>query len=263
MGEIGTYVLTHVTSRKFYVGSSGQLTKRIDRHYRELNSKKHHNKPLQDLWDKCPKLEISFFYTETRDDAYNLEQDLLDRYKSSDELLNIGITVKGGDNLTRNPNRKEIVEKILKSLKEKLKVLTSLERKLLYGRPGKKNGMFGRKHTEKTRKQMSLKKKGKPGIKGRKASPEVRARLSLMASKRIGVKNPFFGKKHTEEYKKRMSEKIKTLGLKPPNSRKVSVDGVEYESLTEGARQLGIGPALMFYRLKSKKDKYSGYQYID
>jgi hypothetical protein len=87
--------------------------------------------------------------------------------------------------------------------------------------------------------------------------------------------NPFKGKTHTtevkeilgkinskpksEEHKRKISETLK--GNKPGNMRKVIVDGIEYESLSYAARQVGIPTATMKNRLKSPK--FDNYKYKD
>jgi hypothetical protein len=85
--------------------------------------------------------------------------------------------------------------------------------------------------------------------------------------------NPFRGKTHSEEHKQKLKEinsnpkseehkrKIsETLkGNKPGNMRKVIVDGVEYESLSYAARQIGIPISTIKGRLKSPK--FDNYRY--
>ncbi len=236
MSEIGVYVLTHSGTGKIYVGSSGQLTVRLDRHFRELKLGTHHNKPLQDVWNRHPRLLITLFPTETREEAYALEKELIDKNRPSGLLLNVGSDVRGGDNLTHNPDRDEIVKKRVAAIKARYSNLTDYERKLIWGRAGPLNGMYGRTHTPEAKVVQSARAKGNRYSVGRKASDETKKTLSAIH---------------------------KALRLKPANSRKVVVGGVVYESLTEASRQLGISPALMIYRLKGKSKKHTDYHYID
>lgn len=73
-----------------------------------------------------------------------------------------------------------------------------------------------------------------------------------------GMNNPFFGKKHSEETKKRLSEKRK--GKKPSNMKRVIIDNVVYESLTEASNQTGIPSPTILWRIKSKNKKYENYK---
>lgn len=87
--------------------------------------------------------------------------------------------------------------------------------------------------------------------------------------------NPFKGKTHkpeviqklkesnskpkSEEHKQKISQTLK--GNKPGNMRKIIVEGTEYESLSEGARKIGIPTSTIKNRLKSPK--FDNYKYKD
>lgn len=257
MNDIGAYLLVDVKTGKFYVGSSQDVEKRIKQHLSDLRAKRHHCSNLQDIWDKNQFLEEYVYPTETREEAYALEQELLDKHKGSDLLLNIGLSVVGGDNLTNNPRREEIIAK----MQERRCSMSPQERKI-FGSIGEKNGMWGKTHTTEAREKISKANLGNKHRVGHALSDEHKKLLSEVASQRTGEKNPFFGKVHSDETKKRISETKKLQGLKPMNTRQVLVNGVIYESVTEAGRQLGIAPALLVHRLQSTKEKYSGYQYL-
>ena len=65
----------------------------------------------------------------------------------------------------------------------------------------------GKKHTEETKRKLSLAMKGKASNKkGKKLSDETKNKMSLAKlGKNKGSDNPFFGKRHTGESKRRMS----------------------------------------------------------
>jgi hypothetical protein len=69
----------------------------------------------------------------------------------------------------------------------------------LYGRKGEENGMFGKSHSEHTKKLISEK------AKGRKVSDETRVK---MRPRQTGKNNHFFGKSHNQETRKTISEKL-------------------------------------------------------
>lgn len=267
MSTLGTYVLTDAKTRKFYVGSSKDIEKRIERHIRDLNMEEHHCLPLQSLWNKHSRLIETVFPTETREEAYELEQDLINRNLDSPSLLNVGMGVRGGDNLTRNPEREAILEKIRASLKTTIALMTPLERKLLYGKNGAANGMFGRTHSEETRRKISeINSRPENASRSKKRlaalvkTSDYRQKCSARAKLRTGEKNTFFGKHHTDDTKAILREKCK--GILPPTLRPVVIDGNRYLYLTDASRKLGISPALLVYRLQSAKEKYSSYQYL-
>lgn len=78
---------------------------------------------------------------------------------------------------------------------------------------------------------------------------------------RSGKNNPFYGKIHSSKTKKKLSES--RMGKKPSNIRKVKINDIIYESLSEASKKLGIGSALIIYRIKSKNSKYENYEYVD
>ena len=110
----------------------------------------------------------------------------------------------------------------------------------LKGKPTGKKGILNPTHSE-------WMKKNNP-FKGKTHTNEVKEILSKINSK-----------PKSEEHKRKISETLK--GNKPGNMRRVIVDGVEYESLSYAARQIGIPTSTMKNRLKSPK--FDNYKYKD
>ena len=208
------------------------------------------------------------------------------------EGYNISLGGDGGDTISNNPRKYEISKKISESNKGRFigktnsketreKISNALKGKFV----GNKNPNYGKNHTdeakdkirkkalgrvvsEETRKKISIKTKGKKGVVW---TDEMRQKLSESRKQN----NPFKGKQHTlevrlflskinskpksEEHKRKISETLK--GNKPGNMRKVIVDGIEYESLSHAARQIGIPTSTMKNRLKSTK--FDNYKYKD
>lgn len=266
MTKPGAYILRDIISRKFYIGSSGDPDNRYQQHLSTLKSNTHQSVNLQALWN-LGNVEFSciVFPTETLEDARALEQALITENLDNPLMLNIGMSAVGGDNITRNPNREEIVKKISVGLKRRnAKARENPEewKKLYPGCIGVASGMFGRTHTPEAIAKMKAATIGRVWHSGykQKLSDEQRAERSKQASERVGERNSFFGKTHSEETKEKI--RLSRIGNIPANSKKVEVDGVVYESLTEASRQFGISPALMVYRINSDKPKYSGYKYL-
>lgn len=102
--------------------------------------------------------------------------------------------------------------------------------------------------------------------KGRKLTQEHKDKISKATS---GENNPFYGKTHTSQvteklrensigrkWKEETKQKLsKTLKSRPDitNPRKCKVKNVEYSSLAEAAKMLGIGKSLLRYRLDFAK----------
>lgn len=99
------------------------------------------------------------------------------------------------------------------------------KKKMGEAKKGKPTWMKGKHHSEETKKKMSEAKKGRVSpMKGKKRTAETIAKLT--------------GRKHTEETKKKMSEL--RMGTAAPNGKRVTVDGIEYESLKKAMIKTGI-----------------------
>lgn len=71
---------------------------------------------------------------------------------------------------------------------------------------------------------------------------------------RRGGGNPFHGRSHSDETKRKMSESSQRLGTK-----KISADGVVYNSRKEAADALGVCPQAITHRVKTRE----GYFYLE
>lgn len=243
-----------------YVGSTGELLKRIHRHYRDLDNKNHHCLPLQEAYNNGERFVVTLIRCESRESAFTFEQMLITKHEMDNTLLNIGRHSKGGDNLTRHPDREEIIERRIASQQAMYDDMSEEERKLVYGRSGELNGMYGKTHTEEVKQANRELHTGNTYRTGFKATEETKAKMSEIASKRIGELNPFHGKKHTPETKQKLAEALK--GKLPANTNKLEIDGVVYNSQAEASRILGVSGGTITYRIKSKNPQYSGYKVI-
>lgn len=257
INDVAYVYCLYTSDGRVYVGSARSLVKRIERHYRDLAKKRHHNHPLQQTYNSGERFTLEFFRCESRESAFTFEQMLITKYEEEGNLLNVGRHSKGGDNLTRHHRRDEIIAKRIESQKALYDSLTSDERKVKWGRSGELNGMFGKTHTEEVKEVFRKRHTGNKYRLGMKATAETKAKLSYVASQRVGESNPFFGKKHTEETRKKLA--FANKGKKPINTNKIEIDGTIYESQSDAAKALGISAALITYRLKKNK---SGYRVI-
>ena len=277
------YKTTNLINQKFYVGKdpqnnpnyygSGKRLKLAIQKYGLDNFKK-------EIIEVCNTLE----------EPNAREKFWIKEFNAINEGYNISLGGDGGDTISNNPRKNEIGKKISESNKGRSigktnsketreKISKALKGKFL----GNKNPNYGKNHTDEakdkirkkalgrvvsdeTRKKLSIKNKGKKGFvwtdemrqklsesrknnnpfKGKTHTPEVRARLSEINKK-----------PKSEEHKRKISETLK--GNKPGNMRKVIVDGIEYESLSYAARQIGIPTSTMKNRLKSPK--FDNYRY--
>ncbi len=109
--KCGVYRIKCLINGYFYVGSSCNMEKRIKTHLRSLQRQCHHNIFLQRVFNKYGRESFTVRFKETDgiEAARELEQKYLDLYSGLKRCMNIGISASGGDNLTLNPNRKNII----------------------------------------------------------------------------------------------------------------------------------------------------------
>jgi group I intron endonuclease len=269
----GIYKIINIVNNKFYIGSSKELSKRWTQHKSKLKYNKHGNIILQRSWNKYGKECFIFEIIEECDVAFLLEREqfFLDTLKP---YYNIGLKSSGGDNLTNHPNRDEIIQKMSDGVRERYLNWSDDERKTYSEKyNGDKNPNFGKNWTDGMKEVARLRSteyfkihdvfnKGKKidEIYGEEKAEEIRKKISIFASTRIGEKNPFFGKSHSEEYKKNASEKRKGKYYGEQNISFL-IDDKEYESLGIASKELNIPITTIRWRLKSKNEKFINYQY--
>ena len=119
---IGIYEIVNNISDKKYIGSSLNIEKRLYRHKNDLKNGKHVNIHLQREYNKYGFESFTFNVLEecSKDDIKQIEQKYLNKiFEISNCFLlyyNIGKKSEGGDNLTFNPRRSEIIDKIKNGL---------------------------------------------------------------------------------------------------------------------------------------------------
>ena len=267
--ETGIYKITCSENNRIYIGSAKNLLKRWLRHLNDLRNNKHVNIHLQRTYDKYGENSFKFEIVENCD-VDNLlvrEQYYLDLLKPE---FNIGKNACGGDNLSNNPNKEDIVSRIKETINNKISSMTKEERKEKWNRGvGKDNPNFGNKWTEiqkERSRQLNLGKIpvniGKSNIEmyGEEKAKEISEKLSKIASERIGDKNGFYNKKHSEESKDKIRQK--RIGKKPVNRIKIDIDGVIYDSYHDASKELSIPVVTIRWRCLSKNEKFNNYKLI-
>lgn len=263
--SICVYKLLCTANKRFYIGSTIDYAKRKERHLRDLRSGSHNNIFLQRTFNKYGEgaFKWKVIYVDTKDEARALEQHYIDKYMQDKRCMNIGKTASGGDNLSRNPRRDSIVSQMASTMRERIARMTEEERKAKWGHSGASNGMYGRTHTEDTRKKLRECNLGRASKRrGIPLSEEHRRKVSAARMGRFtGADNPFYGKRHTPETKRHLSELSYARAASPdythPQARRVNCDGKVYTSVSAAARALGCVPASILFRIKSPNFNYA------
>lgn len=93
-------------------------------------------------------------------------------------------------------------------------------------------------------------------------TPESNKKISDANKKRIQDKNSFYGKKHTEEQKQKWSEqKLGKSNVK--KSKQVTIDNINYNSITEASKKLNVSGDTITKRIKSTESEFDNYKYTN
>jgi group I intron endonuclease len=243
------YIIKH--REGIYVGSTLNINHRMGDYENDFYNKCRDsgtNINLFNAYMKDPNLNVFFLLTETRDEAYSLEQWLFDKYWDTGLLFN-----KASDSRDSLKNHQ-----ISNNCREKLRVSATLRfknvpktlmhrEKISLGNKGKN---LGKKHKLETIEIFRKQRVGK------KDSPETIMRKSVA---RTGNKNPMYGKVLSDEEKeqkrnynlehgimpsKEAIEKSRLLKIKP-----ITINEKRYNSITEAALELGIDNSTISRRL--------------
>lgn len=239
---IGIYRIINRVNNKCYYGSSNNIEKRWLRHKNELNKGKHINIILQRAWNKYGSDNFIFELVETCDESLLIE--IEQKYLDLKPDYNIGIKASGGDNITNNPNRSEIIAKITKSIKDRYSCMTDGEKREKHSKPKDKN----------------------PNWKGGKTFCECGNRINSKSKtcsgcrNRDGENNPFYNKTHSDETKKNIAEAREGTYHGKQNNP-IIIDDVEYRSAGEASDKLNISMTTIRWRVKSNNIKFSNYKY--
>ena len=93
----GAYIIQDTYSGRFYVGSTNNLQQRFHGHSDLLKQNKHYVADLQNVFNYNHRLQFHSLITTTRDEAYDVEQGLLDKYKDSGILFNIAMCARSSN----------------------------------------------------------------------------------------------------------------------------------------------------------------------
>lgn len=219
----GAYILRHNQSGKIYIGSSGHIGYRIWKHRNTLKHGKHQILALQKLFDESRDIRFATIITNTADEAIDVEQGLLDKYWGSDRLLNKAPDARlSGKGWVRSPE-------LLKRMGEV-----------------RKGRSLTTEHVSKIRLAQI----------GKKKTPEHLANIRLAASRRVftpeileRMRLAATGKKTSPETR----EKMRAAAQK--RSKRISVDGVKYNSVKNASDTLGITTKTIRRRLLSPNFK--------
>ena len=227
------YKILCKNSQKFYIGSSYNPYKRFMDHFRKCKNLMHSSPLLQDETNKGEIISLEILDSfDSELEAKNMELSYINKYWDSGLLLNDRRISTGGDNISTHNNKDEIVAKINKTAKKSNPKYGAENPNYKEGKYSKSNAFcnncgshvyIGSKYCKKC---------------------SLKNRRNYDSSN-----NPFYGKTHSDKTKELIRSKLKGV----PNlkcSKKISVDGTIFNSVSEASKKLNISSAVLSYRAR-------------
>lgn len=248
----GVYIISDEETELKYIGSTNNLNRRRHEHLKHLNEETHHNEALQRLYEVSPNLDFQIIPTNTREEAYRLEQELLDTNNSSRFLLNVATDARtSGKNAILSKETKRLIsqaktgQKLSEDHIQKLRESHTGKTLSLETRKKMSESQMGHKVSQETRDKISSAQIGKKltpehiektaaSKRGKPLSEETRLKMSLSRT----------GKIFTEDVRNKISQS---------NSNPVVIDGVEYASQKAAANVLNVSVGTVVNRLNSNQ----------
>lgn len=167
----GIYCIENISTSKKYIGQSVNISDRWKKHISELNRNSHHNDYLQKAWNKYGKDDFRFYVLEycSTDELNNKEDSYIKLHNTMDRDYGYNLKSGGQDH---NYQSEEVRHKISESNKKtyqnsNLKEIRQIDALNQWSNPGIKekimgenNGMYGRHHSEETKRKISEANKG-------------------------------------------------------------------------------------------------------
>lgn len=171
----GVYVIQPVDGSLTYVGSSKDVRRRLNEHFSELHRGVHPKAALQTEYKRSPKFVVFLRITETREEAYDIEQQMLDQLGELDGFLNSSIDARNPCVYPEGFVHPNVGQK------RDPEMMAAARAKWVGLYTGENSKNYGRKHSDETRAKLSDISKARP------VSEE---KMTAMREARKGKPNP-------------------------------------------------------------------------
>jgi group I intron endonuclease len=290
--NFGTYLIRNLDNGKTYIGSSGKIYNRITKHKNMIYNKNHDNHIFTELLktSNLKDYELIVFFSIDREEAYNLEQYFVNKYKDSGLLINIAQDVRNtwqGMKLTSDHVKKIILKNIGK--KRSVEVRTKMSGRVITDEAKAKLSIFhktDKKANEHFNKILDDKKKpisvngieyssiSEAGLKSPYSESFIRRHLNdPLYTNLISLDetiSPLKGRTISENHKKRLSDIrkndprfIKQLeSIRDLTKKKIMLNEVLYDSITDAMNKTGIHESTIRCKLRKSNRKTDNGHYV-
>lgn len=272
---IDIYRIKNKISGKSYIGQSVDVNKRFNRHISELANNTHHNINMQEEYDKYGpdsfECKILVYDLPTQEDADIIEESLINAYIDDGVIYNINRHAHGGDITSTHPNNEEIRKKISEASKRMYLEHPEIKENLRKQFSGENNPMYGKHHSEETRRKMSE----NSGIHKKVFTDEERKAISDRINKQYQEHPEILDKisnnlkqKYQDDpsYREKVSAASKANWERPEYREKmigmikesaksrmkpVHGNGTDYECISEACKDTGLTTGAVINRCRS------------
>ena len=250
------YIIRHVVSGCFYIGSTQNFRNRYSEHNSGLRTGTHHSKKLQELYNEDKTLTWSVIVvgsnindTELRSKAYDIEQELLTKHQDDPALINgsrssRSVVLSPEDELVRleklriGLSKSGVMEKRVASIK---KAFSNKEVKERHSRMIK--ARFDDPVRREKARQWSKGLWNDPEMRkrfiDRQKDPKIIAEMSLERKKRW--RNPAFKERlQRQRNDPGYNAKVQAAAKASGHFVTVSIRGTIYDSIADAARKIGV-----------------------
>ena len=269
----GAYVIREINTGQLYFGSSEKVYHRIARHKSFVEKRIHSNSTFAEILksSQMKDFELMVIFTDSRKEAFDIEQMLVDCFKDSGLLINIANDVRYA--MLGHKQTDEHKSKIAISNTGRVKSEETRKKISLYHRTDKKAIEQFASVAVDNRRKISVDGVIYNSLKEAVAATSLSnsflrrnakigtGRIQWMSESVIGS----FGKKISDEHKNRLSEFRKTdekainqFALNRVDNRiPLILNGVEYPSILDAAKISGIGESTIRKKLVERDGKRS------
>jgi group I intron endonuclease len=248
-----SYKVVNTETQEFYLGSTKNISKRVNKHQQALLNGIHSNKKLQKAFDAAPNKDVfivEIIPASTNEEALESEQKSLNSSYLDEKCLNI----KAVSHMPGGSGKNTVSDNIVNSDKnrsffESRRKLTEQEEEVRRSKLSKtssenwKDPIFRNNHIAKNGDPVTV-----DGVNYNSVREACRAHGGLAPQ--------------TLRAKMKLGVDIKSSDLRRDNFKKVSANGVIYNSLNEAATALGVAANTLTWRCQNTDPKWSGFFYV-